>query len=186
MKISTRKLNSLIFPIFICISAICILFILTGCNPVVEVKLYFARYEDNQIFLQPETRPVSDDDDLYKSVLEELVKGPESEQLYPTLPSNTVVYSVKVEEGLAVADFSKEIITNFEEIPHSSTTEMLAIYSIVNTLTEFDEIEKVRITIEGKQQGEIDGLFIEDFWGHVGIYDDFSRNEDMMKKGTIE
>jgi hypothetical protein len=63
---------------------------------------------------------------------------------------------------------------------------MLAIYSIVNTLTEFDEIERVRITIEGKQNGEVDGLFVEDFWGHVGIYEDFTRNEDIMEKGTIE
>jgi hypothetical protein len=44
---------------------------------------------------------------------------------------------------------------------------------------------KVRITIEGKQKGLIDGLYIEDFWGQVGIYDDFSRNEQVLTKDTI-
>ncbi|GAG84391.1 unnamed protein product, partial [marine sediment metagenome] len=78
-------------------------------------------------------------------------------------------------------DFSKEIITNFQEIPHSSTTEVLAIFSIVNTLTEFEEINKVKITIEGKDSGQVDGLYIEDFWGHVGIYEEFTRNEDIIK-----
>jgi spore germination protein GerM len=183
---SDNKYNTYICFITICALIVSLFLLLPGCSSGIEVKLYFAQYEDNQSFLQPETRTVETGDDIYRSVVEELVKGPESEQLYPTLPSNTLVYSVKSDNGLAIADFSKELITNFEEIPHSSTTEMLAIYSIVNTLTEFDEIERVRITIEGKQNGEVDGLFVEDFWGHVGIYEDFTRNEDIMEKGNIE
>ncbi|GAG61127.1 unnamed protein product, partial [marine sediment metagenome] len=91
------------------------------------------------------------------------------------------VNSVKISESTATVDFSKEIITNFQEIPHSSTTEVLAIFSIVNTLTEFEEIKKVKITIEGKDSGQVDGLYIEDFWGHVGIYEEFTRNEDIIK-----
>ena len=105
---------------------------------------------------------------------------------YPTIPSTVKVNSVTVADGLAIVDFSKEIITDTQEIPHSSTTEVLAIYSIVDTLTEFKEIQKVRITIEGKQKGLIDGLYIEDFWGQVGIYDDFSRNEQVLTKDTIQ
>ena len=57
------------------------------------------------------------------------------------------------------------MLISTDKIPHSSTTENLAIFSIVDTLTEFKEILKVRITIEGKQNGKIDGLYIEDFWG---------------------
>lgn len=153
-----------------------------GCAQVAEVKLYFAKYEDNSMYLVPELRKIKKDDNFYKTVLEELIAGPNSEQLYPVLPSMVKVNSVKLEEGLAVADFSKEIITDISEIPHSSTTEILAIFSIVDTLTEFDEITKVRITVEGKQQGELEGLYIEDFWGHVGIYEDFERNEDILIK----
>lgn len=156
-----------------------------GCTPKIEVKLYFANYEDNQAFLSPETRQIIKSADLYKNVLEELVKGPESENLYPTLPSDVVVYSVIVDNGLAIADFSHEIITNTTEIPHSSTTEILAIFSIVDTLTEFEEIQKVRITVEGKQTGQIEGLYIEDFWGHLGIYEDFERNEQVLSKEGI-
>jgi spore germination protein GerM len=102
------------------------------------------------------------------------------------LPSNTVVNSVKIENDLAIVDFSKEIITNTKDIPHSSTTEILALFSIVNTLTEFKEIKKVRITIEGKKSGQIEGLYIQDFWGHVGIYEDFTRNEEVIGKNISE
>jgi germination protein M len=152
---------------------------LTSCTQ--SVSLYFASYTDNDFYLVKETREIPAGKDLYKNVLEELIKGPESDQLFPTLPSDVKVNSVKISDSTATVDFSKEIITNFEEIPHSSTTETLAIFSIVNTLTEFKEIKKVKITIEGKDSGEIDGLYIEDFWGHVGIYEEFTRNEAIIK-----
>jgi hypothetical protein len=158
----------------------------TGCTPKTNVKLYFAKYEDNLAYLVQEVRPIVNDGDFYRRIIQEIAKGPTDVQTYPTIPSTVKVNSVAVKNGLAIVDFSKEIITNTAEIPHSSTTELLAIYSIVDTLTEFKEIMKVRITIEGKQKGLIDGLYIEDFWGQVGIYDDFSRNEQVLTRDTIQ
>lgn len=155
---------------------------LYACTQKVDVSIYFASYSDNQSYLVPETREISKDADFYKSVIEELIKGPESSELYPTIPSNVRVNSVTVSEGLATVDFSKEIITNAEEIPHSSTTEILAIFSIVNTLTNFEEIKNVRIMVEGQSSGQVNGLYIEDFWGHIGIYETFSRGEEIIKK----
>jgi len=153
---------------------------LTSCTRI--VSLYFAFDTGTEAKLAEESREITTAGSIYQSSIEELIKGPESGELYPTIPSNVRVNSVKVSDGTATVDFSKEIITNFEEIPHSSTTELLAIYSIVNTLTAFGEIEKVKITIEGKDTGEIEGLYIEDFWGHVGIYEEFERNEDIIYK----
>ena len=40
--------------------------------------------------------------------------------------------------------------------------------------------------MEGKDSGQIDGLYIEDFWGHVGIYDAFSRDEETIGKNIIQ
>ena len=112
------------------------------------VTLYFASLEDNQAYLVKETREVREpEENIYKTIIEELIKGPESQDLYPTVPPDSVVNSVKLSDGLAIVDFNLRIITNYEDIPHSSTTEALAIYSIVNTLTEFEEIEMVKITI---------------------------------------
>lgn len=169
--------------LFACTLLISILFltiVLTSCTR--SVNLYFTSSSETEFYLEKETREIPLSDEFYKSVLEELIKGPKNSELYPTLPSDVEVNSVDVSSGTATADFSKEIITNFEEIPHSSTTETLAIFSIVNTLTEFEEIEKVKIIIEGKDNGEIDGLYIEDFWGHMGIYEEFTRNEDIIKE----
>lgn len=177
MKIN--KLNRFLIISIISMLTIFLMISLTSCTR--SVSLYFAVSTDTDAYLTEEIREISVSKELYKNVVEELIKGPQSDQLYRTIPSNVKVNSVKISEGTATVDFSKEIITNFQEIPHSSTTEVLAIFSIVNTLTEFEEIKKVKITIEGKDSGQVDGLYIEDFWGHVGIYEEFTRNEDIIK-----
>ncbi len=177
MKIN--KLNRFLIISIISMLTIFLMISMTSCTR--SVSLYFAEYTDTEAYLVKETRKIPVSKEPYKNVVEELIKGPESDQLYSTIPSNVKVNSVKISEGTATVDFSKEIITNFQEIPHSSTTEILAIFSIVNTLTEFEEIKKVKITIEGKDSGQVDGLYIEDFWGHVGIYEEFTRNEDIIK-----
>ena len=160
-----------------------IIFLLLSISSCTKtITLYFAEYTDNEAFLVKETRKITVNEEFPKNIVEELIKGPKSSDLYPTLPSNVKVNSVVISGETAIVDFSKEIITNFEEIPHSSTTETLAIYSIVNTLTEFEEIKKVKITVEGKESGEIEGLYVEDFWGHIGIYEEFTRNEDLIEK----
>jgi len=156
-------------------------FLLTLSSCTQSISLYFAEYTETDFYLVKETRKIQTDDVLYKKAVEELIKGPENSDLYPTIPSDVRVNSLEISGGAAVVDFSKEIITNVEEIPHSSTTEALAIYSIVNTLTEFEEIGSVKITIEGKDSGQINGLYIEDFWGHIGVYEEFTRNEDIIK-----
>ena len=157
-----------------------------GCNPKIDVSIYFAKYSDNQAYLDPEIRKIPKDRNFYKSVIEELIKGPANKELYPTIPSDTKVNYITITDSLATVDFSKEIIASVEQIPHSSTTEILAIYSIVNTLTNFEEIKKVKITVEGKDSGQINELYIEDFWGHVGIYETFSRNEEIIGKNIIQ
>lgn len=177
MKIN--KLNRFLIVSIISMLTIFLMISLTSCTQ--KVSLYFAVSTDTDAYLTEEIREIPVSKELYKNVVEELIKGPQSDQLYRTIPSNVKVNSVKISEGTATVDFSKEIITNFQEIPHSSTTEVLAIFSIVNTLTEFEEIKKVKITIEGKDSGQVDGLYIEDFWGHVGIYEEFTRNEDIIK-----
>lgn len=175
-KIILSRLSTL--SIFLVI-AISFLFLLSSCTQ--NISLYFADYEENKSYLVKEVRQIQTGDALLKKVVEELVKGPESTSLYPTIPSDVKVNSVEISGSTAVVDFSKEIITNVDQIPHSSTTEVLAVYSIVNTLTEFEEIDKVKITVEGKESGQINGFYIEDFWGHLGIYEEFKRNEEIIK-----
>jgi hypothetical protein len=172
-----KKLAAIcLITLFILVS----MFILSSCTRT--VTLYFTVLEDDRAYLVEEIREVKkSEENIYKAIIEELIKGPTSQDLYPTIPPDSVINSVRLTNGLAIVDFNLRIITNYEDIPHSSTTETLAIYSIVNTLTEFEEIDMVKITIEGKDSGEVDGVYIEDFWGHIGIYENFYRNTEIIK-----
>lgn len=55
-------------------------------------------------------------------------------------PKGTKIRTMKIEDGTAYVDFSKEI-TN---VPQGSYTELMLTTAIVNTLTEFPEIKKYR------------------------------------------
>ena len=140
------------------------------------IKLYFAKSAEDSAYLMPEERKVEKSDSLPLVAVQELIKGPEVSDLARTLPETTKVLSVDVDRGIATVDFSKEIITDSGNIGPSSTTELLAIFSIVNTLTEFPQIKEVKITVEGKSSGQLEGREIADFWGHVGINQSFVRN----------
>jgi spore germination protein GerM len=120
-------------------------------------------------YLEAETKTGRNSSDKYS--LREIVKGPESDRLFPTLPSLVEVRDVKVIDGMAVVDFSSEVLTETSQIPQSSTSETLAIFSIVNTITEFEEIERFKITIESMESGARKGY--PGFLGTWGIYDVF-------------
>ena len=168
----------IIFLILLAVS----LSLLSGCTKTLEVKVYFAAVQADEVFLEAETRTIKDNADKYKSAIQEVIKGPISTDLYRTLPKSVKVNSVFVENGTAIVDLSKEILTDFTEISPSSTTETLAIFSIVNTITEFEEINQVKIIIDAMESGTIDGRDIEDFWGHIGLYEKFERNEQIILK----
>jgi len=92
---------------------IIILFLLSLNACTQKVSLYFAIYTDTDANLAEEIREITAGKEFYKNIIEELIKGPESNNLYPTIPSNVEVYSVEISDSTATVDFSKEIITNF-------------------------------------------------------------------------
>jgi len=89
------------------------------------------------------------DDDVsacIKDVLEELANGPVGE-FDESLPDGTVINTVRIDGDQAGVDLNK---TFAESLPSGSSAEMLAVYSIVDTVaTNFPQITKVKISIDG-------------------------------------
>jgi hypothetical protein len=173
-------------------------FLLTGCmgekgtisrsgqegeasEPKVTITLYFSRWTETEAYLVAEEREVAVQENLPLVALQELIKGPVTGDLNPTLPSTTKVLSLEIENGLCAVNFSKEILFDAYQVGPSSTGEALALGSIANTLTEFPQIQEVKILIEGMSEGEIDGRLVQDFWGHVGIYESLTRDESIIR-----
>ncbi len=90
--------------------------------------------------------PCDDDITCLKSILNELLNGPVGE-FEETLPEGTTVYSVSIEGDQATINFNS---TFSDAMPSGSSAEMLAIYSIVDTVAvNFPKIQKVKLNVDG-------------------------------------
>ena len=84
--------------------------------------------------------------DKYIETVKFLTCKPKNEKLYPAVNEKTVINSIKVENGLCTVDFTESL---FEFNTGGYSKETMCLYSIVNTLCEFGEIEKVIFTVNG-------------------------------------
>ena len=99
----------------------------------------------------------------YRELLEMLIEGPKAENLQSTIPEGTTINSVDISGNIVYVDFSKEFIENHEG---GLENEIKTVYSIVDTLTELNEVTFVRILIDGEENLQfVDGCmnFIENF-----------------------
>lgn len=103
-----------------------------------------------------ELDPCDGVDVCLKDVLEELVNGPVGEFDEP-LPDGTVINSVRVAGDRADIDLNSSFAA---ALPSGSSAEMLAVYSIVDTVaTNFPQIARVKLNIEGDDKallGQLD------------------------------
>lgn len=94
-----------------------------------------------------ELDPCSDMADCVKDTLDELFYGPVGE-LDTAVPDGAVVNSVRIEGNTAVVDVSRIFV---DEMPSGSSAEMMAVYSLVNTVClNYPKITRVRLTVAGE------------------------------------
>ncbi|HOR85817.1 MAG TPA: GerMN domain-containing protein, partial [Bacillota bacterium] len=137
-----------------------------------EITLYFA--DSQAMYVVPEKRSVFVKKDIsetefYRIVLEELIKGPESENLYRTIPEGVKILYIEREGDLLKVDFSREMHTNHWR---GAAGESMTINSIANTMTELEDIKRVMPTVDGGP------LSIE----HMVVEEPLTRNESIIYK----
>ena len=92
-------------------------------------------------------------------VLEELVNGPVGE-FDVALPEGSVINTVRIDGDLAGVDLNR---TFADAMPSGSSAEMLAVYSIVDTIAfNFPQITRVKLTIEGNDKALLRHLDLSD------------------------
>ncbi|MFW5999387.1 MAG: GerMN domain-containing protein [Halanaerobiaceae bacterium] len=131
-----------------------------------EVLLYFS--SSDAMYLETEKRTV-EENNLYMNTLRELIAGPESSSLEETIPEEVEVINFSLDGSLAEVDFNRKLV---EEHWGGSTGERITVYSIVNTLAQFPEIEKVQILVNGKE--------LETLAGHMDISGPLEPSKDIV------
>ena len=86
-----------------------------------------------------------------KIVVEELIRGPKSENHIATIPSETKVLSVETKNNVCFVNLSKEFVTKHQG---GSSGELFTVFSVVNSLTELGTVSSVQFLIEGEKRDE--------------------------------
>ncbi len=135
---------------------------------ITEIQLFFSDQE--AMYLIPETRKIETEDNIYIETLEKLINGPENPNLSRTIPDGTEVLGVYSENSTVYVDFNQALKINHWG---GSTGERITIYSIVNTLTQFREIDEVQIMINSEK--------IETLVGHLNLRKPLAKDETIIK-----
>ncbi len=110
-----------------------------------KITLYFADMEGYHLKKTGRTVVYTANMSTEKLIIQKLIEGPEGdEDVYPTLSKDTSLLSVSTKNGVCYVNFNAAI----HETPYS-VAENVVIYSIVNSLTELPNIDKVQIMVEG-------------------------------------
>lgn len=113
------------------------------------ISLYFINKETKEI--NPEARTIKVNlliNDPYKYLIEQLIEGPKNEKLEKGIPDNTKLNKVELKKDILYIDFSKEFIEN---APKGKENEQRIIETIVKTVTELNEVNYIKILIDGKE-----------------------------------
>lgn len=117
------------------------------------ITLYFL--DPNTHKLLPEARQIDAKellDNPYELLINLLIEGPKNQNLLKLIPENTKLNSAQIKNNILYIDFSEDFI---KEQNLGKEQEELILKSIVNTVTELTEINKIIILIDGKENSRI-------------------------------
>jgi germination protein M len=136
-------------------------------NEEITINVYYS--DQNGEYLIGEARILSGSS-RYVDAISEMMKEPIDSSLVKLIPESTKINSVTVTDGIAKVDLSKNFV---DDRFISDSTDILLIYSIVNTLTEFPDVNSVEFYIDGTRL---------DVLGQLDLQGPLFRRSDLIKK----
>jgi len=141
-----------------------------------KVKIYVMNIVNNEPRLVPVTRSVPPGADPHAAAIQRLLAT--NHEVGPSqylIPLGTKLLGLKVEKRIAYASFSREIKDNFSG---GSMNEALLLNSIIHTLTQFRDVDKVQILVEGKK--------VDTLGGHLDISEPAAPDSTLLGQGETE
>lgn len=137
------------------------------------LSLYFTNEQGDKLIECQREKVYSNTVSMERLVLEELIKGPATDGLYPVLPADTKVLNISTKDGVCYVNLDAAFLTG-----SVNTKETVPIYAIVNSLVELPTVNKVQIAINGDTTKKYREL--------VSLDTVFERNFDIISKDTKE
>lgn len=114
---------------------------------LIKVKLHFANEGGDKLIAAYRQKHYSTNTPLERFVVEELIEGPSGKVagLYPTINPDTKIISIMTKDGICYVNMDSSFLTVVNNVSTS-----VAVYSIVNSLVELPNINKVQILVNGE------------------------------------
>ena len=143
----------------------------TAAAPEQTMQLVVYHATKDALYLVPEMHKVPLNSHPARTAVELLLAGPQNSELVSVIPEGTKLNKLTVKEHIAYVDFNDKFI---KKKGLGSAGEILLVGAIVNTLTEFPDIQQVQLMVNGKK--------IDTVSGHMDTSEPLSRSEKIIKK----
>ena len=141
----------------------------TGMLPQEEMlTLYYPDAQRRYLVRETLSVEAMDSADKPAYIISQLLAGRARGQLTSCIPEGTKLLDISVENGVCTVDLSSEFQNDLE---HSFAAERMAVYSIVNSLTELPEISTVDLWVAGAP--------VEKLW-RMELLSGISRDEGLI------
>ena len=123
-----------------------------------NIALYFTQKGGDKLSKENRKVKIGTALSLEKTVISELLKGPESTELVSAIPSDTKLLGIETKDGVCFVNFSNEFVA---KISPGSLETTLALYSVVNSLCALENVRSVQILINGENGVEFGNYVLD-------------------------
>lgn len=130
-------------------------------------KLYFRK--ENKLLAEERKIDIGLNQPEEKYILEQIILGPENNNLKAVVPKETKIYDIKTDKDICYISLSDDFL-NINKLDLDD--QKFAVYGIVNSLTELENINKVQFLIETEKIDKKNLIF--------DLTKPFERNEKII------
>ena len=127
----------------------------TDTSDATVVKLYFPDSSGRYLVEEVRSEVFESEAEVPEYVLQQLIAGPREEEHQSTLPAQTHLLYLRLNDGVCTVNLSLEFVRN---APQTQLQARLTVLSVVNSLTELPQVESVRFLCAGESIREYAGL----------------------------
>ncbi len=138
------------------------------------VTLYFTDARQRSLIPEERSIEIKQSQTIEYQIVEQIIQGPLDSSLVPTVAADIKIRDIKTEEGICYVNLSADVTAKHT----TASAELLAVYSVVDSLTDLDYVKKVQFLVEGEK--------VNEFKGRVDISKTVSRDESLIDRDSEE
>ncbi len=130
----------------------------TDTSETRNVILYFTDIATKKLAKEERTVRITDQQPIEQYIIGELIKGPHNSDLSAVISDDVNLISVNISNNIGFVNFGQSFI---DKCPSTPEEQEQTIFSVVNSMTELESINRVQFLVEGKKVEKFGNIDIE-------------------------